>query len=561
MEYPQPDGLVKALFLGQIRTDLLLPFPQLSPEETQAVDRLLAGFSTLAKAKIDARAIDREDRIPDEVKQGIAELGLFGLTVPKQYGGLGLGLGAYGRVIEAVTAVCPALMLLLGAHLSIGLKGLLLYGNDEQKARYLPRLATGEAIAAFALTEPQAGSDASAIQSTAVRDGAGWRLNGSKIWISNGDIAHMITVFAQTPEVQPKGSLTAFLVEPTFSGFSLGPNAQKMGLRGNNSTVLRFQDVHIPAENVLGQPGEGFKIAMHILNSGRLGLGAACVGGMKRNLELACEWVTKRQAFGSTISEHELIQDKIAQMAVDILAAESMVRLSSGLADRGVEDYEVEAAIGKVFASDAMWRSADELVQMAGGRGYVGPFPYERILRDTRVNRIFEGTNEIMRLFIFEQGTKPLQRYMRSAAKSARGMLGLATHKLAHLGEPELAHSLDSQVAELADLFRDAVGHLHRDAESTLQREKKRLLQRQLLVTRLADMAVDAYGMAAVLSRLESLAKDEKTLSAALTLAEPYFRQAALRFEANRGALRNNDDADRVRAARLVYERGGYPLG
>ena len=451
-------------------------------------------------------------------------------------------------------------MLLLGAHLSIGLKGLLLYGNYEQKARYLPRLATGEAIAAFALTEPQAGSDASAIQSTAVRDGAGWRLNGNKIWISNGDIAHMITVFAQTPELDPKGGMSAFLVEPPFPGFSLGPNAQKMGMRGNNSTVLRFENVHIPAENALGQPGEGFKIAMHVLNSGRLGLGAACVGGMKRNLELACEWVLKHQAFGSTISEYELIQDKVAQMGMDILAAESMVRLSAGLADGGVEDYEVEAAIGKVFASDAMWRSADELTQMAGGRGYVGPFPYERILRDTRVNRIFEGANEILRLFVFEQGTKPLQRYMHSAAKSAKGMLGLATHKLAHLGEPELAHSLDSRVSGLADVFRDAVGHLHRDAEATLQREKKRLLQRQLLVARLADMAIDAYGVAAVLSRLESLTKDEKALDAALALAEPYFRQAATRFEANRNALQHNDDAGRVRVARLVYERGKYPL-
>lgn len=561
VEYPRPDGFVKALFAGQIRQDLLLPYPELGADEARAVDGLLTEFRRLAADKIDARAIDRDERIPDEVRRRMAELGMLGLIVPRQYGGLGLSTSAYGRVIEVVTAVCPALMLLLGAHLSIGLKTLLLYGNDEQKARYLPKLASGESIAAFALTEPQTGSDASALHTTAVRDGDGWRLNGSKIWISNGDIAGMVAVFAATPEAGQGRAVTAFLVEPGFKGFSLGPNALKLGLRGSNSTVLRFENVHIPPQNVLGQPGAGFQIAVHVLNSGRLGLGAACVGGMKRNLELASAWVLKREAFGSAISEFELIQSKVAQMAIDTFATESMVRLSAGMADRGVEDYGVEAAIGKVFGSEAMWRSADELVQMAGGRGYVGPFPYERILRDTRVNRIFEGTNEVLRLFIFEQGSKPLRQYLRSAFRSAGGMLGLAGHKLNHWGEPELAHSLDARLAGLADLFHDVAGHLHRDAEAVLQREGKKLVQRQLLSARLADMAMDAFGMAAILSRLESWKGDEKALTTGLALAELYFRQAAARFEANRAALTRNDDPALVHAARLVYDRGGYPLG
>lgn len=560
-DYPQPNGFVKAMFAGQIRQDLLLPYPQLEPQEASKVEKVLAGFRRLAETRIDPRAIDRDERIPDEVRQGMAELGLFGLTIPQQYGGLGLGLGAYGRVIEAVTQVCPALMLLLGAHLSIGLKGLLLYGNDEQKARYLPKLATGEAIAAFALTEPQAGSDAQAIQSTAVRDGNGWRLNGNKIWISNGDIASMITVFARTPEVESDDPLTAFLVEPTFKGFSLGPNAIKMGLRGNNATVLRFKDVYIPPENVLGQPGQGFRIAVHILNSGRLGLAGSCIGGMKHCLALATKWVLERKAFGLSISEYELMQRKIAQIAVDIFTTESMALAATGLAERGNAEYEIEAAIAKVFASEAMWNAADQLVQMAGGRGYVGPFAYERILRDSRVERIFEGTNEILRLFIFEQGTKPLVRYMRRASKSARGMLDLAGHKLSHLGTPSMTGSLDSRLSELTDVFQDAVGHLHRDAEATLQRHGKALIQRQVLVARLADMAIDAYGMAAVLARLQSLANAKQALADALALAVPYFRQAAERFEQNREGLVHNDDAAWVKIARMAYERGGYPLG
>ncbi len=559
-EYPRPDGIVKALFAGQIRDDLLAPYPVLDAGEAAQVEALVSRFNEMAARLVDPRVIDRDEVIPESVRQAMAELGLFGLTIPEQYGGLGLGIGAYARVIEAITHVCPALMLLLGAHLSIGLKGLLLYGNEEQRARYLPKLATGEAIAAFALTEPQAGSDAQSIQSVAVRDGSGWRLNGSKIWISNGDIASMITVFARTPEVSRGDPLTAFLVEPGHEGFALGPNAQKMGLRGNNATVLRFSDVHIPAENVLGEPGQGFRIAVHILNSGRLGLAASCAGTMKHCLELATKWALQRKAFGSTISEYELIQRKVAQMAVDILVTESMAQVAIGLAEKGL-DYEVEAAIAKVYASEAMWRTADELVQMAGGRGYVGPYPYERILRDARVERIFEGTNEILRLFIVEQGVKPLAKYMRQASRSTRGRLELVGHMLSHLSEPTVAAMTESDLSDLVEVFRDIAGHLHRDTENTLQRHGKSLVQRQVLVARLADMAIDAYGMAAVLSRLTSLARDKGALRDALTVAVPYFGQAANRFEQNRGGLGRNDDAAWVEAARLAYERNGYPLG
>ena len=557
--YPRPDGIVKALFAGQVREDLLLPYPTLDPRQAAKVDSLVASFNEMASRLVDPRAIDRTEAIPDAVRQAMAEMGLFGLTIPEQYGGLGLGIGAYARVIEAITHVCPALMLLLGAHLSIGLKGLLLYGSDEQKARYLPRLATGEAIAAFALTEPQAGSDAQSIQSVAVRDGTGWRLNGSKIWISNGDIASMVTVFARTPEVDSKDPLTAFLVEPSFVGYSVGPHAQKMGLRGNNATVLRFNDVHLPAENVLGEPGQGFRVAVHVLNSGRLGLAASCTGTMKHCLELAVKWAKERKAFGSSIAEYELMQRKVAQMAVDILVTESMAQVATGLAEKGL-DYEVEAAIAKVYASEAMWKTADELVQMAGGRGYVGPFPYERILRDARVERIFEGTNEILRLFIVEQGGKPLARYLRDVSKTPQGMLEWSLSRLSHLGAASLVSLGQSGLSELGRVFAKTVGSLHRATADTLRREGKKLAQRQVQVARLADMAMDAYGMAAVLSRLQSLAGNAASLEAAKLIAEPYFGQAKARFESNRRGLRHNDDPAWVKVSRLAYEREGYPL-
>jgi acyl-CoA dehydrogenase family member 9 len=557
--YPHPESLVKSFYCGQMRQELLRYPAEPRQQEKQAVDEILQRFGDLAP-HIDPRAIDRDNAIPEQIRQGMAELGLFGLTVPQEYGGLSLGTRAYARVIEAVTAACPALMLMLGAHLSIGLKGLVLYGTEQQKARYLPGLAKGEALAAFALTEPQAGSDASALHTTAHRDGNGWRLNGSKIWISNGDVAQLITVFASTPEIGGRRPITAFIIEPSFEGFSLGPHAMKLGLHGTNSTVLRFENVFVPDENVLGQPGEGFSQAVHILNSGRVGLGAACVGAMKNSLKLGSEWVTKRTAFGSTISEYELIQDKIAQIAIDVFAAESMVHWAAGWIDQGMSDYGVEAAAIKIFASEAAWHAADELVQMAGGRGYVGPYPYERILRDTRVNRIFEGTNEVLRLLVFDDGTKPLRQYMSQAGKSTAGAVSFAVHKLSHLSPPAVNGSLDPRLTGMADQLSRAAANLHRSTEATLQRLGAQLVQRQMIVARLADMAIDTFGMCAVLARVQSLLDRPESLAPALELAQSYFWQAELRAAGNQVALTNNDDRVRNSVAHRVYDRGSHPL-
>ncbi len=554
------DTLVKGFFLGQVDQQILFLFPELDSSETDVVSRLLSDWMQLASDKIDQVAIDRTQTIPETVMQAMRDMGLFGLTIPQRFGGLGLSTSAYGRIIDAVTAVCPALMLLIGAHLSIGLKGLLLYGNEEQQQRYLPSLATGKAIAAFALTEPQTGSDAHALHTRAVHDQGGWRMNGRKIWISNGDIASMITVFASTPEVDGEKPLTAFLVEPGLPGFSLGPSAAKLGLHGTNSVVLQFKDMHIPDQNVLGEPGEGFRIAVQVLNSGRIGLGAACVGAMKYCLRLASQWAQKRVAFGAKIAAYELIQDKVAQMALDIFVGESMVRLAGGMVDRGIKDYAVEAAATKAFCSEAMWRAADELVQIAGGRGYVQPFPYERVLRDSRINRIFEGTNEILRLLIFEEGTRGLRRSLRALSQSRWGMLKLATHKLQSLKQPALTGATDPRLADMAGTFRTTTARLSRDTTELLARHRANLAKRQLLVARVADMAIDTFGMAAVLSRLQSMSGDSENLSRALPIGRAYFHQAAARIEQNREALERNDDALRVDIAQVIYRADGYPL-
>jgi alkylation response protein AidB-like acyl-CoA dehydrogenase len=281
------------------------------------------------------------------------------------------------------------------------MRGLLLFGTEAQKATWLPRLASGELIAAFCLTEPGAGSDAASVKTSARREGGGWVLNGEKLWITNGGIAGFYTVFAKTPASgEGKAQMTAFIVPRDLPGVSTGPHEDKMGIRASNTCTVVFDEVRLGDEHVLGEVGKGFKAAMRILNAGRSGLGGGCVGGMKRLLALSTVQARERRQFGRPIAEFGLVKQKLGEMVVNAYAAESVVGMVAGLSDQGYEDYAVEAAISKVFATEALWRAADEALQIAGGNGFMREFPYERVVRDSRINRIFEGTNEILRLFI-----------------------------------------------------------------------------------------------------------------------------------------------------------------
>ncbi len=320
--------------------------------------------------------------------------------VPEPYGGMGLGATAYSRVLQEIGRYDASTAVTVGAHSSIGMRGLLLFGTDEQKARFLPRLATGELIAAFCLTEPGAGSDAAGIKTTAVRDGDDWVLNGEKLWITNGGIADFFTVFAKT-SLEGRGHITAFIVTRDMKGVTTGPHEDKMGIRASSTTTVVLEDVHVPAANVLGEVGKGFKVAMKILNTGRTGLGGGSVGGMKRLIELSANQARERRQFGQPIAELRAACSRSSRRwRSTATPPRASVNMVAGLVDRGFEETQVEAAISKVFASEALWRTADEALQIAGGSGYMRELPYERVLRDSRINRIFEGTNEILRLFI-----------------------------------------------------------------------------------------------------------------------------------------------------------------
>jgi acyl-CoA dehydrogenase family member 9 len=400
-------SFMKALFHGSIAEDLIYPYPETSVEERENTRLILESVRKFCETQVDSVKIDREHHIPDEVIEGMKELGLFGMLIDSRYGGIGLSATSYARVTEEIGGLDASLAVTLGAHQSIGLKAILLFGTDAQKEKYLPALATGEKVAAFALTEPSAGSDAAAIKTRAElsADGKHYILNGSKIWITNGGFADVFTVFARTsaPDEGTKPRITAFLVE-RGPGVTSGPSERKLGIRGTSTTEVFFEDVKVPVENILGEPGRGFKVAMEVLNSGRLGLASGAVGICKRVIKMSVDRVQERKAFGRNIGEFGLIKQKISSMMADTWALESATYLTAGLVDSKVVDYSLESAICKVIGSETAWRVVNETLQIAAGIGYMEDYPYERLLRDARINLIFEGTNEILRCFIALSG-------------------------------------------------------------------------------------------------------------------------------------------------------------
>ncbi|GLV41164.1 uncharacterized protein CBL_04688 [Carabus blaptoides fortunei] len=473
---------------------------------------------------------DDQAKIDEKVLAGMWELGAFGLQVPQDLGGLGLTNTQYARLVEIVGAHDLGVGVTLGAHQSIGFKGILLVGTPEQKAKYFPRVTSGE-IAAFCLTEPSSGSDAGSIRSRAVLspDGKHYILNGSKIWISNGGIADIMTVFAQTPVEDAKSGktvdkVTGFIVERSFGGVISGPPQKKMGIKASNTTDIYYEDVKIPIENVLGGVGNGFKVAMNVLNNGRFGMAAALSGTMRSCIKQAVEHATTRMQFGERIDSFGTTQEKLGRMAMLQYVTESMAYMISGNMDNGVVHYHLEAAITKVFASEAAWYVCDEAIQILGGMGFMKQPGLERVLRDLRIFRIFEGTNDILRLFVALTGIqyagahlKELQQAFKNptanlglifveVSKRAERSVGLSSPpSMSHLVHAELVPSA-TKVAKCVDAFGQAV-------EMMLFKYGKGIVNEQFILNRLANSAIDIYSMTVVLSRA-SRSLDEKLPSA-----------------------------------------------
>jgi len=420
------------IFRGIVKTDQVFPFPEvLTNEQEDTLKMLVDPTAKFFEEVNDPLKNDSLEKVEDHVMEGLKELGAFGLQVPVDNGGLGLTNTQYARLVEIVGSHDLGVGITLGAHQSIGFKGILLFGNKEQKEKYLPDLACGKNIAAFCLTEPSSGSDASSIKTKAVLspDGKHYILNGSKIWISNGGLAEIFTVFAKTPVKdektgETKEKVSAFIVERSFGGVSNGPPEKKMGIKASNTAEVYFEDCKVPAENLLGGVGEGFKVAMNILNNGRFGLAAALSGTMSYCIKKAIDHASQRKQFGDLICNYGAIQEKIGNMVMMQYVTESMAYMLSANMDQGSTEFQIEAAISKIYASEAAWFCADESIQILGGMGYMKDTSLERVMRDLRIFRIFEGTNDILRLFIALTGSQYAGNYLKELKKAMSNPLG-----------------------------------------------------------------------------------------------------------------------------------------
>jgi acyl-CoA dehydrogenase family member 9 len=557
----------KALFLGEIHEDVVFPFPKPDAEEQDRIRGLTASLREFGES-YDPRAAEEAGWIGDKAIRELGERGLMGLYVPEEYGGQGLSQTGYGRVSEGFAALDSTLAVVMGVHQSIGFKGIAMFGTDEQKARFLPDLAAGRKLAAFALTEENAGSDVKGIESRAVRESDGsWRLNGRKRYIGNGSKASVLVTFAAT-EIDGEERFTAFIVEKGMKGFEVGKRFDTLGLRANDLRELEFNDVRIPPENVLGEPGEGFKIAMQVLNNGRLSIGTNSVGGSKRLLDMIIDHVCTRKQFGRSLAEFELVQDKIGWMVSYTFGLESMAYLSVGLVDRGIPDYSLESAICKVAGTEFIWYQVNRALQLKGGAGYMRDEPYEKFLRDTRIFPIFEGANDVMRAFIALSGMKPLGDELSGLGNIGLGdpigSIGVLAEYVAGRIQrevrPDRITKAHEELAPLADAVGDQVKRLREVTESLLREHKKDVIWRQFHQKRISDAVSDIYAQIAVLSRVSAIFEEHGVEPSGQEryIAETFCTRAAKRVALNLQKIEDNDDERMTAIAKLAYKRGGY---
>jgi acyl-CoA dehydrogenase family protein 9 len=560
------------LFAGGIAEDSIFPYPEIDPEEHETVSTFLESFRAFARDHIDSGRIDREHHIPQEIVRGLAELGAFGMTVPEAYGGYGFSSSAYCRVTEEIGRTDASVGILIGGHQSIGMKGLVLFGTDEQKKKWLPRLASGEMIAAFALTEPEAGSDAASIRTTAEYDAAtdSFLLNGDKHWISNGGIAEFFTVFAKDTKLEAADEhrrITAFAVTKDLGGVTPGKEEKKLGLKGSSTVPIELRNVRVPAFHVLGQRGQGFKIAVEILNTGRTSLGAGCVGGSKAMIRLAAEQATQRRQFGSRIADFEMIRGKFARMVVATYALESMVYLTAGLIDRGLADYSLEGACCKIFGTESVWQTINDALQIAGGNGFMEEYPYERALRDSRVNMIFEGTNEILRLLVALSGMRDVGEDLKEVGRALRdplhslGILGdYAARKVKGYVAPQRLSRVAPELSAEAEVVGKYARALGGAVETLLRKYGKGVIGKEYQQERLSNVAVDLYASLAVLSRATSAIARRGAEKAAeeIRLAKAFVQGAKYRAVGHLKEMDKNRDQEQTAISETAYANLGY---
>lgn len=549
-------GFLRNLFLGDVVEEVVFPFPRMKAEEQETIEMISASIKAFGK-KVNQDKIDKDEKLPPELLEEMKELGLFGLIIPEEYDGIGLSVSGYARVLEDLAVLGSAVAATAGGHQSIGMKGLLLSGNDAQKKKYLSKLASGEMIAAFCLTEPNSGSDAASIRTRAVlsEDGSHYILNGEKQFITNGGFADFYTVFAQT-SIEEQGvkqdKITAFIVTRDLGGVSSGPEEQKMGWKGSSTTMVFFEDVKVPVENVIGEAGKGFKVAMEILNNGRLSTSTASFGVAKMLIDMSIKYANERKQFGKQIGQFDIIKEKIANMSMLAYGMQCLGYMTAGIVDRGVTDYSIEAAVAKVFSTESLWKICDEAMQIHGGMGYMRELPIERFMRDARLGLIIEGTSEISRAMIALEGLKTLGKFLKKA-----GLRGYA-QKAFTPAKMTKAHPIFSKEV---NLFCKGVDKLSAYAMQLLRVYKKDVILLQLHQKRIAEAVIDLYVMAAMLSRTTALLEAGRSKEEAKTeiyMTRSYCRMAFERIEKNMDQFDLNHDHYLGRLADTLYEDGEF---
>jgi alkylation response protein AidB-like acyl-CoA dehydrogenase len=571
----QAPSFVRELFDGNFRVDLIHPYPEQDPVEVERARPFLERLEAFMRDKVDSDKIDRDGKIPEEVIQGLRDIGAFAIKIPTEYGGLGLSQTSYTHAIALVTSQDGNLTALLSAAQSIGVPNpLKQFGTPEQKKKYFPRLAKG-AISAFALTESNVGSDPAGMQTTAElsTDGRHWILNGEKLWCTNGTIAELMVVMARTG---PK-KITAFIVEANWPGVEVVQRLHFMGLKALENGIIRFTNVKVPVENVLWGEGRGLKLALITLNTGRLTLPASCVAAGKRCLQIVREWGSTRVQWGQAIGKHDAIAQKIGRMAAETFAMEAVSDLASGMADKGGFDIRLEAAMAKMWNTEIAWRIADDTLQIKGGRGYETadslrsrgekPDPVERLMRDMRINLIFEGSSEIMRLFIAREA---VDTHMRVAGDliDPKVPAGKKLGALLKAGAfyafwyPKLWFGVRGwfgfgEFGRLAPHMRFVERSSRRLARALFHcmvRFGPMLEKRQAVLGRLVEIGAELLAIAAACSRAQAMLQKNPRETGPRELADVFSQQARLRVEQKFHDLWHNTDTATYTTARHVLD-------
>lgn len=573
----------KELFMGNFRFDLIHPQPKLDPEAVERGEAFLGTMREFLATEVDPLQIEEDAKIPDSVIDGLKKMGALGMKVPREYGGLGLSQVYYNRVLTLVGSYHSAISTLLSAHQSIGVaEPLVKFGSEEQKEKWLPQVAKDK-ISAFLLTEPDVGSDPARMGATAVpsEDGKTYTVNGRKLWATNGAIADIVVVMAKIPRSEGhRGGISAFVLDYKTKGITVEHRNEFMGLRGIENSVTLLEDVEIPAENLIGKEGEGLKIALTTLNTGRLALPAICVGASKWSTKVAREFAAERVQWGQPVGKHEAVAHKISYMAATAFGLEAMLDVASRLADDKSNDIRIEAALAKLLGSEMGWTVVDELVQVRGGRGYETakslkargekPIPVEQVLRDMRINRTFEGSTEIMHLLIAREA---VDQHLAVAgdilepevpagdkAKAALGAGAFYGKWFPRLvaGKGMSPSAYEDEIGELAGHLRFVERSSRRLARSTfygMGRWQAAMERKQVFLGRIVDIGAELFAMASAVAYAKTIeAEQPERGETAIELADLFCKQSRRRVAELFRALWANDDDDNYKAALAVLD-------